>query len=334
MVGTGRRTGTTSPTTTPGTGTSPPIPDIDIEKWSTDDGFPAGDFDDAPGKPLDPNTPEPITMTITNNGTEALVDVEVSDATLDGPALTGLTCDFSALGGPATGVTWTGPFEPGETFDCTATLPGMPADGTHSDEASVTGAGQYTGTTVDDKDKWHGHVPPKPEVDIEKWSTDDGLIGGDFDDAPGKPLPSGTPQSIIMTITNNGNEPLVDVVVSDATLKGPALTGLTCDFSALGGPATGVTWAGPFKVGDSFVCTATLPAMDGGETHADEASVDGAGQFSGMPVKDKDKWHGHVPPKPEIDIEKWSTEQGPDDGDFDDAPGVGDPARRSRPRSR
>ena len=88
-----------------------------------------------------------------------------------------------------------------------------------------------------------------------------------------------------MTITNNGNEPLVDVKVSDATLNGPALTGLTCDFSALGGPATGVTWAGPFKVGDSFECTATLPAMSGGQTHSDEASVDGAGQYSGVPVE-------------------------------------------------
>ena len=59
-----------------------------------------GAFDTAPGKSLPVNTPTPITMTIRNTGTEPLVNVHVSDLTTSGPALTNLTCNFAALGGP------------------------------------------------------------------------------------------------------------------------------------------------------------------------------------------------------------------------------------------
>jgi LPXTG-motif cell wall-anchored protein len=273
----------------------PPKPEVDIEKWNTEDGQIVGDFDNAPGKPLDAGSPTPISMTITNTGNEPLVDVMVSDATLDGPALRGLSCDFSPLGGPASGVRWAGPFAVGDSFVCTATLPAMNGGQTHSDEASVDGAGQFSGKSVDDKDPWHGHVPPKPDIDIEKWSTGDGPDNGDFDDAPGLEIEPGQPTPITMTITNTGNEPLVKVKVSDRTNEGLALEGLSCDFSALGGPATGTSWKGPFQPGDSFDCTATLPAMDLEEIHSDTAQVEGAGQYTGEPVDDKDDWHGHTP---------------------------------------
>jgi hypothetical protein len=285
----------------------PPVPAIDIEKWSTVDGYPAGDYDTAPGKPLVSDAPEAITFTITNTGEEPLVDVVVGDTTQAGPVLTDISCDFSPLGGPATGTTWAGPFAVGATFDCTAMLPGMASNTQHSDTASVDAVGQTSGIPVDDEDQWHGNTPPVPAIDIEKWSTVDGYPAGDYDTAPGKPLKSNTPEKITFTITNTGEEPLVDVVVGDTTQAGPVLTDISCDFSPLGGPATGTTWAGPFAVGATFDCTAMLPGMASNTQHSDTASVDAVGQTSGIPVDDEDQWHGNTPPVPAIDIEKGDT---------------------------
>ena len=137
----------------------PTAPAIDIEKWSTADGLVAGDFDTAPGKSVDAGKATPITMTITNTGNEALTKIQVTDTTLTGPAMTGLDCDFSPLGGPATGVTWDGPFEIGASFECTGTVPGMDAATTHADEAAVTGVGVKSGTAVQDADQWHAKTP-------------------------------------------------------------------------------------------------------------------------------------------------------------------------------
>ena len=47
---------------------------------------------------------------------------------------------------------------------------------------------------------------------------------------------------------------------------GPPLTGLSCDFSPLGGPATGTAWEGVFLPGDAFECTAVLSALAAGLT--------------------------------------------------------------------
>ena len=540
---------------------TPTEPAISIEKWSTTDGFPAGDFDAAPGKAAKANTPTAITMTITNTGAEALRDVTVTDATLNGPALTGLDCDFSTLGGPKSGTTWAGPFAVGASFECTGTVPGLASDTTHGDNATVTGTGVDTGTVVTDEDPWFataetlyaigdytwidankngiqdkgetpiagvvvtlldvdgaevartttdakgyyhfdnlpagdyslqfgevdgytrtvaaqgtdttvdsdadqatgrtvvihldkgadnvtastasdgvnapfinrtidagyvsipvfaigdytwidangngvqdngevpiagvlvvlygadgtteiartttdahgyyhfdrlpagdyslqfgempgyqrtpaaqgsdstvdsdadvvtgrtviihleegaqnvtpseksdgvtapfinrtidaGYIALTPAIDIEKWSTKDGLVDGDFDTAPGKSIEAGTATAITMTITNTGNEALTKVKVSDTTLAGPAMTGLSCDFSSLGGPSSGVTWDGPFEIGASFECTGEVPAMDAATTHADEAAVTGVGIASGTSVKDTDQWHAKTP---------------------------------------
>lgn len=143
---------------------APTAPAISIEKWSTEDGFPLGDFDDAPGKSVTAKTATAITMTVTNTGAEALRDVTVTDETLDGPAMTGLSCDFSPLGGPASGTEWAGPFEVGASFDCTGEVPGLDAGAAHADRASVTGVGVDSGSVVRDADDWHAraskHVAP------------------------------------------------------------------------------------------------------------------------------------------------------------------------------
>ncbi|RWZ61523.1 hypothetical protein ELQ92_11135 [Labedella populi] len=284
-------------------------PSVDIEKYATEDGLTAGDFDEDPGKRVEVGTPIPVTMTITNDGEEPLVDVVVSDTTDEGPAMTGLTCDFSALGGPASGTTWDGPFAVGDAFECTGTVPAMEAATLHANTADVAGTGQGSGTGVTDEDPFFSVTPPIPSIDIEKWSTADGYPGGDFDDLPGKAVAAGAPVPVTMTITNDGEEDLIDVSVRDTTDAGPDLTDLSCDFSPLGGPESGTDWEGPFLVGDSFDCTGTVPGMPVGGVHSDTADVIGTGVETGRDVDDEDPFHVTTPsPEPEIGIVKGDTE--------------------------
>ena len=101
---------------------------------------------------------------------------------------------------------------------------------------------------------------------------------------------------LVFTITNNGTEDLTNVVVTDAVTAGTAtVTALTCDFSKLGGPATGTTWAaGPFKVGASFTCTAHLDGVVAGQQHTDVATVTGIGITSKTPVTDSNPYNATV----------------------------------------
>src|SRR5690606_8569827 len=104
-----------------------------------------------------------------------------------------------------------------------------------------------------------------PEYNDSGALTNDGYAG-DFDEAPGKALAVDTPLPINFTISNDGREDLVDVVVSDQLTDGAgAIQDLTCDFSPLGGPETGTTWDGPFLIADQFNCTGLLPALTNGD---------------------------------------------------------------------
>ena len=165
---------------------------ITINKYSTADGPIAGAFDDAPGKAVAANTPIPISMLITNTGTDALKNVTVTDATASGPVLTGLSCDFSKLGGPATGTTWAGPFAIGASFLCTGTIPPLTAGVQETDTASVIGTGVDSDQPVSADNPFNSHTPA-PAVTINKYSTADGSTAGAFDTAPGKSVAAGTP---------------------------------------------------------------------------------------------------------------------------------------------
>jgi hypothetical protein len=269
-------------------------PSVHIEKWSTEDGPVLGDYDDK-HKMLGPNADERITFTIRNNGNEALDDVVVSDRTTAGTGVVrGMTCDFSDLGGPSTGTAWSGPFRIDDSFRCKGRLPALGADARHTDRAKVEAIGRATGTPVKDTDDWNAKTRdrdlPAPDVDIEKWSTVDGPRAGDFDDSY-KQVVAGAPEALSFKITNRGDEALVDLRVGDEVLEGSAtVDGLTCDFSAVGGPATGTRWAGPLKVGETFRCRATLGGLGTADTHIDRAIVTATGSESGGPTRDTDDW--------------------------------------------
>ncbi|UOR02119.1 hypothetical protein MUN77_01955 [Leucobacter allii] len=296
--------------------------------------------DDAVEYPLDGDStgPQPVDMIITNTGELALTDVTVADLTVEGAEIADLSCDFSPLGGPATGVTWEGPFEPGASFRCSGTLTMGPEE-LHHDIASVTGQpvdeeGEPFGEEIGDEDPYWAvtpALPPVPGIDIVKFDgrtsapenpvdgpdAVDGEYGGPTpgdwapeidadteDQAVEYPLSGDStgPQPVDMIITNTGELALADVTVSDLTVQGSALADVTCDFSPLGGPATGTSWAGPFQPGDSFTCTGTL-TMGAAELHHDIASVTGqpvdeTGEPVGERIGDEDPYWALTPEKP------------------------------------
>jgi hypothetical protein len=174
------------------------VPKINIEKYSTNEGWgpnnTKGDHDTkATSKSLKVDTDEKITFTITNNGDESLVMIEVTDKLTDGVnAITDISCDFTGAVDPdrknpvfpnmtpvgledwvpystdtipadsevpTEGTGWNGPFVVGASFDCSARLPGLPMGAIHADQVTVVGLGQFSGKRVTDKDTWWGHVP-------------------------------------------------------------------------------------------------------------------------------------------------------------------------------
>lgn len=291
-------------------------PDVDIEKWSSNEAGPAydaagsvtnngyaGDHDAANVKILDPATPEKINFTVSNNGRDDLKNIKVRDTPTAGPALQNIQCVFPD---DSTGVTWSGPFAVGTQFTCTATLPALGYGATHADTATVVGVGVHSGTEVTDKDEWSGQTPQKPAIDIEKYNTAEGYPAGDHDTAAdAKEIAAGAVDPVTMTITNTGNQVLVEVSVSDKTIEGVTLTGLGCVFPD---GTTGTSWAGPFMPGASFDCTGTIPAQADGAVHADTATVVAKpaiwadGSYGPQPevpaVTDSDDYHDRTPAAP------------------------------------
>ncbi len=103
-----------------------------------------------------------LTFKVTNNGTETLTDVKVTDSVTAGKAkVDNLSCTFPD---GTKGTTWAGPFAPGVSFPCTADLSGVTAGDPHADRANVEGKGKFTGKPVSDHDTYNAKVntPQKP----------------------------------------------------------------------------------------------------------------------------------------------------------------------------
>jgi hypothetical protein len=136
-------------------------------------------------------------------------------------------------------------------------------------------------------------VVPAPAVTITK--DDDAGNAADTAEAAVLLGTDGT-ASLAYQVTNTGADPLADVTVSDAVVANGTVTDLSCDFSPLGGPATGVTWAGPFAVGASFDCTAALSGVQAGDVdHHDVGTVTARGIESGQAVTASNDWFARVP---------------------------------------
>lgn len=164
-----------------------------------------------------------------------------------------------------------------------------------------------------------------PAIDIENYCGSWGgvgfidglpnLVGGqpspqpapcDYDAAPGLPVASGTTTSVQFRVTNTGTETLNNVVVTDTTLSGTALTNIVCTR----GESTTMPFNG-LAPQESFFCTATLPAITA--PHGNRAVVTGVGADSAIAVTDNDAWYAQpkavLPPTgtPKLTIKKVAT---------------------------
>lgn len=331
-----------------------PQPSIDIEK--ANDAMPnAGDgnYTDQPNNAgvNDHDTAEtyytvkgtaktPIFFKVTNNGTEDLTDLKVSDQTIEGKVdVSGITWSYNGqkLSTNKDGFLTTPDgkelvLKPKETITATGTLGTLPVDDEHGDEAAVTGVGVTSKKKVGDNDKWYGKRP-KPSIDIEKSNDDYAKAGNgnnaDKDNNAGTndhdtastaddTQPSSTP--IFFHITNNGEEALTNLVFKDTTTDGKIdVSSLKFFYQSKDGKTkTDITIdakSGYFvdasgkvvtlQVGDQIFGTGTLPELPVDQLHGDNATITGTGVISGDKVGDHDKWYGKRP-KPSIDIEKAS----------------------------
>lgn len=228
---------------------------------------------------------------------EFAADGEITDLADVDPASYELTCAPDGIEVVA------GPLAAGELFrlDYRTTITDQSV-GSYTNGATVTMDGapwEGTATTRRSSAGGDGDGRLTPSIALEKHGTDAGPVDGDADEAPGLEVRSA--MEVTVAVTNDGTEPLVDVAVADATDAGPDLVDLSCDFSALGGPASGTTWDGPFAPGDSFTCTGTLPALAPGEHHADTATVTATGASSATPVAADDPFHATNPDEPAPD---------------------------------
>lgn len=250
-------------------------PAIDLEKSTN-----GIDADDAPGPEFSSGTDVTFTYVVRNVGNVDLINVVVTDD------LIGQICTVPRLAiGAATDCSALGTVEPGPYVNV----------------GTVTGSGVFDGVLVGDVtdvDLSHHHGTVSTGVTIEKATN-----GDDADVGPGPLVLSGSTVTFTYVVTNTGNVPLHDVIVSDDQL------GPICVVDVV-------------EVDDTNMCTATTTAAPGPYmnlgTVVATPMVQGAPQAS---VTDTDPSHHSGTLDPAVDIEK-ST----DGVDADVAPG---PALRS-----
>jgi len=288
-------------------------PSVDIEKYDTIGGPTDADADTAAtAVAYKPGESRTLQFDVTNTGTDPLRDVSVTDDTITGGAVTDMSCTFPGHTSPTAGVltsgTWTVTWHetqgaspsqtwaPAAKFGCTATLTLAGDAPPHADNATVTGIDVDTGQTVDDSDAYNAYTG---DVQLVKYDSRGGFTPTqDADGIPQKPLVDGSPrdantadsavtylvppvdsdtgpQPVSWAVTNTGTTWLGNIAITDDTLDGPDLTDISCDFSPVGGPSSGATWAGPWAPSSTFYCQGqlTLAASGANSTHGDKATV-------------------------------------------------------------
>lgn len=125
-------------------------------------------------------------------------------------------------------------------------------------------------------------TPENPAISIVKWDKDSGKQAGDRNQAKDALTVRGN-QVIMFTIKNTGDVPLVDVKLTDKTVKGSGhIQGIKCPDSLAKG----------LKVGEEVTCEGNLTGVKPGETHTDIATVTGKSFYSGKQVSASDPWNG------------------------------------------
>lgn len=315
------------------------VPSIDIEKANDKIPEPGeGNFKDkdnnggendrdTPDTALgvDPDKVTKITSRFTNNGTEALSHLTVSDKTIEGKIdVKAFTWTFK---GQKLSTNKEGEFitedgkllvlQPDEFVTGEAELPPLTDGQLHGDELTVGGIGVESGKEVGDSDKWYGKPKEEaPSIDIEKADTKMPESGeGNHKDKPNnagendhdtedtaKELEENKTTDILMKGKNNGTEPLSHIKVVDKTIAGKV-------------DVKNIKWTykgKPLKVnkdgelttedgkllilnpGETIEGRGTLEGLAAGDVHGDNVSIEGEGTRSGKKVGDDDNWYGKV----------------------------------------
>ncbi|QSR03130.1 cell wall anchor protein (plasmid) [Lactococcus sp. LG1074] len=321
---------------------TPVVPSIDIEK--ANDKLPnpgEGNHKDKDnnGGENDRDTPDTaleveagkttaIKFRFTNNGTEALTHLKVSDKTIEGgisikdPAwfFNGEKLSTNKDGELVTKDGKLLVLQPDEFVTGEGTLPELSDGKLHGDEASVSGVGVESGKEVGDEDKWYGKPKEEiPSIDIEKADSKAPEAGeGNHKDKPNnagendhdtedtaKELEENKATEIFFKTTNNGTEPLTHLKIVDKTIAGKTNVKnikLIYKEKPLKVNKDGelTTEDGKLLVlnpGETIEGKGTLEGLAAGDVHGDNVTVDGIGVHSGKKVGDEDEWHGKVSDK-------------------------------------
>lgn len=314
------------------------VPSIDIEK--ANDKLPnpgEGNHKDKDnnGDETDRDTPETalvvepdkttaIKFRFTNNGTEALHHLKVSDKTIEGKidvkdivwTFKGEKLSVNKDGELTTKDGKRLVLQPDEFVTGEGTLPALTDGQLHGDEVTVEGVGVESGKEVSDSDKWYGRPQEEvPSIDIEKADAKrpeagegnhkdkDNNVGENDHDTKdtAKLLKENEKTTLFMPVTNNGTEALTHIKVVDKTIEGKSsVKALT--FTYKGKPLKvnkdgELTLDGKLLVlqpKESIEVKGNLDPLASGELHGDKVSVEAVGVNSGKKVGDDDSWYGKV----------------------------------------
>lgn len=161
----------------------------------------------------DANGETGLVFAIRNSGTTTLTDITVSEAVTAGSGtVSNLSCVFPDK---STGTTWAGPFEPRDTFQCTADLSGVV--GERRDLASVTATGNGT---VDDDDEYNATTDTAVSIGDFVWYDADADGVQDDGETPASGVTvtlyegDGTTEVASTTTDANGFSSFTDLTVS------------------------------------------------------------------------------------------------------------------------
>ena len=283
----------------------------------------ANDTDHAVEYPVD--TARSVRWVVTNTGTTSLTNVTLTDTATDGPAIDAdWTADLSEFGGPADysfvdDGPWTGLLPPGASFFAEGTLT-LGTAATHTDDVDVVASVVVPGTEaapvvaetpdgdpflVDDADPFNAWTGEGPRVDIEKGDGTGTTITNDADTMEeAEAYNPGEERTVVLTVTNTGDEDLERVTLTDETLSGAAITAITWTFpdgtTATATDVAGILtaeWANTFddtsvwEPGDVITGTATIVVRSDDQPHVDRAAVEAYGVGSSIRVDDDDDYN-------------------------------------------
>lgn len=216
-------------------------------------------------------------ITVTNNHTENIINVAVTDALSP-------TCNLTvaqALVEIAADGNGNNDFEPGESFTYNCTDPAVQAGYTNT--AVVDGVGEVSQTPLTDSDPTIIiiGVPQDPLLDINKLDLNPADIDG-VQRNDTQTITQGSAAIFEITVRNNHTENIINVAVTDALSPSCNLT----EAQALVHIAANGNSDNNFNPGESFTYTCTDSSVQSGYTNT--AVVNGIGQVSLVPLTDND----------------------------------------------